>query len=683
MFRNSLLGLLIAAALSLCLSFGARGQVPQPTATFYVNPAASNAWPGGNGDSWDDAFADLDVAIADAPGMVGQNDIIRINVAGGTYFGKSFVMPQTFANNHTGGFAIPDRMLIYGGYAGVGADPDARDPATWTTTLVGLDGACGSSTAGDCFENNSPEAGCDDADCCAAVCVQVPTCCTMAWDSDRADWAHFFCKGEPLELRVDSVVATVGGGVNRRLDGLTITGGGRRPVPHGGFGQAAGGGVHVTSIEIASHVGLDIVRCIIVDNFAADGGGIALVGEGPPEIDCDGHGSDARARIWNCEIVDNRAVTWGGGVFARYQAPYQIVNSVIARNGFLNVAVPWITTNSEGAALAEFISAIPGVERRIVNCTITRNESGLGNAHAGIVQNVGQVWNCGAIPQPPEPDPRDELLIVNSVIRNNWYTENPLTLVYVDCGAFPLPECGFEASPFATVVYCNTPLPAIPDTWHDCIDVDPGFVEIDHDPGQSIFADYRLLSSSAMIDAGALAGDEPVQILTDLIDVNDDGSATDPNLDLDLEHRIVPVISSGCPRVDIGAYEFATANNCRTGDLNDDCKVDGADLGILLNAWGPCSGPCPADLDCDGVVDGADLGVMLNAWGSSPQAFPRDCCEEPESLLGGGESESSESYGLTAAELAEMLGFSSVAAMVDWLVEQPFGAMAVYLSLLG
>ena len=51
-------------------------------------------------------------------------------------------------------------------------------------------------------------------------------------------------------------------------------------------------------------------------------------------------------------------------------------------------------------------------------------------------------------------------------------------------------------------------------------------------------------------------------------------------------------------------------------DLNGDGVVDGADLGLLLGAWGPCPpGGCPADLNGDGVVDGADLGLLLGAWG--------------------------------------------------------------------
>jgi len=52
-------------------------------------------------------------------------------------------------------------------------------------------------------------------------------------------------------------------------------------------------------------------------------------------------------------------------------------------------------------------------------------------------------------------------------------------------------------------------------------------------------------------------------------------------------------------------------------DLNCDGVVDGADLLILLSAWGACADPgdCPADLNGDGVVDGADLLMLLSSWG--------------------------------------------------------------------
>lgn len=51
------------------------------------------------------------------------------------------------------------------------------------------------------------------------------------------------------------------------------------------------------------------------------------------------------------------------------------------------------------------------------------------------------------------------------------------------------------------------------------------------------------------------------------------------------------------------------------GDLNNDGRVDGADLGLLLAGWGTCGTPCPADLDANGVVNGADIGILLGNWG--------------------------------------------------------------------
>jgi formylglycine-generating enzyme required for sulfatase activity len=50
-------------------------------------------------------------------------------------------------------------------------------------------------------------------------------------------------------------------------------------------------------------------------------------------------------------------------------------------------------------------------------------------------------------------------------------------------------------------------------------------------------------------------------------------------------------------------------------DLTDDGVVDAADLGEVLNAWGPCGKSCSADIDGDGMVAGEDMALVLNAWG--------------------------------------------------------------------
>jgi hypothetical protein len=60
----------------------------------------------------------------------------------------------------------------------------------------------------------------------------------------------------------------------------------------------------------------------------------------------------------------------------------------------------------------------------------------------------------------------------------------------------------------------------------------------------------------------------------------------------------------------------APSSACEAADLDCNGIVNGADLGMLLSAWGLCgSTPCAADLDSNGVVNGADLGFMLAAWG--------------------------------------------------------------------
>lgn len=54
-------------------------------------------------------------------------------------------------------------------------------------------------------------------------------------------------------------------------------------------------------------------------------------------------------------------------------------------------------------------------------------------------------------------------------------------------------------------------------------------------------------------------------------------------------------------------------------DLDMSGVVDGADLAIVLGAWGTTGDPgIPGDADGSGVVDGADLAVVLGNWGACP-----------------------------------------------------------------
>jgi len=77
---------------------------------------------------------------------------------------------------------------------------------------------------------------------------------------------------------------------------------------------------------------------------------------------------------------------------------------------------------------------------------------------------------------------------------------------------------------------------------------------------------------------------------------------------------------SNCPSTTVLSQSFTallaqacTFTNPNPADLNGDGVVNGADLGILLSAWGQAG---PGDLNGDGTVNGADLGVLLSSWSS-------------------------------------------------------------------
>jgi hypothetical protein len=72
-------------------------------------------------------------------------------------------------------------------------------------------------------------------------------------------------------------------------------------------------------------------------------------------------------------------------------------------------------------------------------------------------------------------------------------------------------------------------------------------------------------------------------------------------------------------RVPVGAMQSAeidgfsdVAATGMAGDLDGNGSIDGADLGILLSAFGTAEPS--ADLDGNGSVDGGDLGALLAAW---------------------------------------------------------------------
>lgn len=80
--------------------------------------------------------------------------------------------------------------------------------------------------------------------------------------------------------------------------------------------------------------------------------------------------------------------------------------------------------------------------------------------------------------------------------------------------------------------------------------------------------------------------------------------------------------ANACEAASVGV-NVAHVGRCRYGepaDLDGDGVVGGADLALLLGAWGDCQtrGGCNEDIapapTGDGTVDGADLAILLGSW---------------------------------------------------------------------
>ncbi|UCF43979.1 MAG: right-handed parallel beta-helix repeat-containing protein, partial [Planctomycetota bacterium] len=119
----------------------------------------------------------------------------------------------------------------------------------------------------------------------------------------------------------------------------------------------------------------------------------------------------------------------------------------------------------------------------------------------------------------------------------------------------------------------------------------------------------RLQSMSPCIDAG-----DNVSVPNDIGDLDNDSNTTEPlPWDLDGRARFGDGDCNGSDIVDMGAYEFSTAD---IGDFDDDCAVDFVDYAILSDYWlmdepSVDIAPQPAG---DGIIDERDLDILCENW---------------------------------------------------------------------
>jgi hypothetical protein len=80
------------------------------------------------------------------------------------------------------------------------------------------------------------------------------------------------------------------------------------------------------------------------------------------------------------------------------------------------------------------------------------------------------------------------------------------------------------------------------------------------------------------------------------------------------------IVEAAVDAVEVQRY-LCDPGSC-TGDFDSSGGVGVPDLLAVINSWGPCGPPCPADISPSGAPDGTvgvpDLLAIINAWGPCP-----------------------------------------------------------------
>lgn len=136
------------------------------------------------------------------------------------------------------------------------------------------------------------------------------------------------------------------------------------------------------------------------------------------------------------------------------------------------------------------------------------------------------------------------------------------------------------------------------------VSLDPSFDQVAFTSGGGIGVDAGWFALP--VDGDSLAGTWPdLEVLIARLTIPED-------VELEGALKVMWQEGSGTLRLDHAEFTLGAAP---AADLDGDGVVDGADLGMLLGAWGVARIGEPADLDGGGTVDGADLGILLGAWG--------------------------------------------------------------------
>jgi hypothetical protein len=553
--------------------------VPVPADVIYVDDSATAG--ANNGESWRDAFTDLQSALAIAK----AGDEIR--VAQGTY------KPAPPGGDRTISFNLVSGTILQGGYAGFGAsDPDANDPKRFITTLSGdIDEPppqyptyCGEDSfhvvygdhlaVGTELRGVVVRSGCafgdDEQWYGGGLHLRGESHMVIADSWFLNNWAYYGagvyvshasraqferCQFRENQLPTPGSFAGAGALCNGQVAFLECT------FRNNSAAHDAGG---VLGSQVVLH------SCLFVDNGAENGG---AVGGASAAINCvflsNGATQGGAVRqvdvLLNCTFIGNHAGEYGGGAVAYSD---RIINCLFVGNG---------AYSSKGGAVRVSGAA------EIRNCTFVGNES-VGPPYSGGGAIYAQSGHA---------------VITNCITWRNSVDE------VVNEGTQILLENATMNVQNSCVDGWTSTLGGVGNHGND-----PRFVDADgtDDIYGTADDDPRLRPNSPCIDSG-----DATLLPPDEFDLDDDGDVTEPlPVDLDFVPRVVGA------NLDMGAFEFQGVP-CRA-DITGDASVGIDDLLAVISGWGPCvpGEECNADLNLDSAVTLLDLQRIIDDWGACP-----------------------------------------------------------------
>ncbi len=474
----------------------------------YVNQNATGL---NNGDSWQNAFTDLSIAI-------NSTSSGQIWVAQGTYIPITDLNGQAPTNTRLNTFKLKSNIAIYGGFSGIETDLNQRNWENYPTIMSGNIG---------------------DENIIEDNVIHVFSCEYQLLNSNTI---------------LDGLI--IKGGY-ASSEGGTSQGGGIyvRQNPRGSFqvinciieenyAEGYGGGLYMVNSDAI------IEDCVFRNNVAFNAGGIYMSASNPVISNCeisnnfasyefsfgDGGGiyiyGSSNPKIFNSTFSNNYATYNGGAIFnnSNYQITFNnnIVSSNFSRDGgalFLN-GKSYVFNNL-------FVNNSASRNGGAVYMDISGNGEFINNT---VVYNTASSSGGGLYTSGPAPK------ITNSIFYYNSGLSGSQIRTYNTAGNWS-PEfryCNIQGGLAGIPTYGN------PIVYQDNLDANPIFIDEANN-------NFRLFEFSTLIDAGT----------TTLFPTSWTGANGQiinfPITDLDGFQRIVGTI-------DIGAYEFGSTLGNHTSE---------------------------------------------------------------------------------------------------------------------